>query len=57
MNLYILKNDTLDKELTKYDNLTNAIEHLEHMQLTLPKYTFNVYKSTTITTLKKLKVL
>ena len=57
MNLYILKNDTLDKELTKHDNLTNAIEHLEHMQLTLPKYTFNVYKSTTITTLKKLEVL
>jgi hypothetical protein len=57
MNLYILKNDTLDKELTKHDNLTNAREHLEHMKKTLPKYTFNVYKATTITTLNKLEVL
>ena len=56
MHNYILLNETLDKELTKHDNLNNAIDNLEHMKSALPEYKYGIYKETTVIKLKKLKV-
>jgi hypothetical protein len=56
MHNYILLNETLNKELTKHDNLSTAIDNLEHMQSTLPEYKYGIYKETIVTKLKKLKV-
>jgi hypothetical protein len=56
MNQYILKNDSLDKLLTKHDNLNNAMDLLNHMKKALPVYKYSVYKIETIINLKKLGV-